>query len=282
LDDAYVIVRRLAAPTHKLTAERGAVYLFDEAGFTQFTTFYSPTSAAFSSYPGDLSRQDDIDTFFNDKNKLYPLYSQLVKQSPLEADSSRGIRRVISHLREARGELDPSKNGHVYLFCEAVASFSVFMYDFLSRVVRLIGADAGQKEFEEVANYLLWGGSEQYHEKKLRQLVFPGLREKDLEFPAWNEFVKASSILIVGLNTVSRVPLAMRNLAMRYVGDPKEENELYTRSLLSDDPRLRQAIFVILRYLRLAGDLPKDFVTLIEAEINEVIAGKAPTSSLTV
>lgn len=273
LDDSYVIVRRAAAPTHRLNADRQSVYLFDETSFERFSKFYSPLLPGAGSYLADFSRHEEITKFFGEKSTLYKAYSELVQKSPLQSDSAIGLRRSIARISEVKGELDPAKKAHLYLVCELVAAVSLYLFDFLSRIVRLIGADFRESDFEELARLMVWGGVDSYDEKaKLRQLVLPYASEEELELPAWKEFVRLASTLLVAVNQISSLPLVMRNLAFRTAGEIREESEEYTRLSLSQ-PRSRQMIFSIIRYVVVATGIPKDFGVLVEGMVNELVEG---------
>jgi hypothetical protein len=192
-------------------------------------------------------------------------------KAPLQTDSSVGLRRAIARMSEVKGELDPGKRAHLYLLCEAVAAISIYLFDFLSRIVRLIGADFKENDFEQLAKLMIWGGVESYEEKiKIRQLALPYGSENELELPAWKEFLRLASTLLVAVNQISSLPLVMRNLAFRTAGEIRAESEEYTRFSLAQ-PRSRQMIFAIVRYVVAATEIPKDFVNAIEATVNSLI-----------
>jgi hypothetical protein len=276
LDEGYVIVRRAAAPTHQLTAERRSIYLFDKESFIGFAKFYEPNSDANNSYLSDLIRHDEIAAFFNAKSPLHRLYGEVAHASPLQIEPGLGIRRIISRLAEIRGELDPKKRAHVYILCEITAAMSIFLFDFLSRTVRLIGAKFSEQEYNALARNLIWGGRDNYEEKKqIRQLAFPN---EELEFPAWNEFVRMTSTLLVAVSQMSAVPLIMRNFGTRMAGEIKPEGEIYLKRLFSQAPRARQIIFAILRYIKASTGIPSDFVIRLESEVNHIIDGTSMVS----
>jgi hypothetical protein len=271
LDDSYVIVRRAAAPTHRLNADRQSVYLFDAASFERFSKFYSPLQLGAASYLADFARHEEISRFYGEKSPLFDLYAELVHKAPLQMDSAVGLRRLISKVSNSKGELDPNKRAHLYLICEAIAAMSLYLFDFLSRIVRLVGADFKEDDFEQLARLMIWGGAESYELKtRMRQLVLPYDKQHDLELPAWKEFVRLASTLLVAVSQISSLPLTMRNLAFRIAGEVKEESEEFTRTSLSQ-PRSRQMIFAINRYLVAATGIPRDFAALIEEAASAVV-----------
>lgn len=225
LDDGYVILRRSAGATHKFSAEKRSVYLFDTASFDRFAGFYGSDINARQSYLADFGRQDEVIKFFNEKSALRRLYMEVAHRAPLQRDSGLGIRQLIAQLAEQKGELDPGKRAHIYIVCEAVAALSIYLFDFLSRVVRLIDASSTGDDYERIARMLLWGGREQYEEKKkIRQLAFPQFEENELQFPAWGEFIRMTSTLLLAVSDVSGVPLVMRNFSIRMAGEIKPES----------------------------------------------------------
>jgi hypothetical protein len=271
LDDSYVIVRRAAAPTHRLNADKQSVYLFDASSFERFSKYYSPLQTGLGSYLADFSRYEEISKFYNEKSALYKVYSELVHSVPLQADSAVGLRRVLARMSEVRGELDPGKRAHIYLICESVAAMSIYLFDFLSRIVRLIGADFKEDDFEELVRLMIWGGQEGYDEKaKLKQLTLPYGSEHHLELPAWKEFVRLASTLLVAVNQISALPLIMRNLAFRLAGEVRPESEEYTKLSLAQ-PRVRQMIFAIIRYIVAATEVPKEFAAIVETTVSDLV-----------
>ncbi len=202
---------------------------------------------------------------------LYKAYSELVHRPPLQTDSALGLRRAISRISDIKGELDPGKKAHVYLICESVAAISIYLFDFLSRIVRLVGADFKEEDFENLVRLMIWGGSESYEEKaKLKQLALPYDKENDLQLPAWKEFIRLVSTLLVAVNQISSLPLIMRNLAFRLAGDIRPESEEYTKLSLGQ-PRSRQMIFAIVRYVVAATGVPKEFATIVETTVNDLV-----------
>lgn len=281
LDEGYVILRRSSSPTHKLTAERRSVYLFDGESFERFASFYSSSALRFKSYLSDFTRHDEIIKFFGENNPLYKAYHEIVHITPLQRDSGLGIRRIVSQLTAIQRELDPNKRAHQYIIVEALAALSIFMFEFLSKVVRLLNAKSDEKEFERIAKLLIWGGAQAFEEKqKLRELAFPEAVAAEPQFPAWSEFVRMATTLLVALGPMSSLPLLLRTLASRTVKGVDEECEDAIREQMLSTPRVRQIVFSMLRFLKKATGMPTEFVDLIEAEINVLVAEKKPSPQL--
>lgn len=267
LDDAYVILKRSALPTHKFTAEKKDIYLFDTDGFEQFMNFHGFDPLVTTSYLSDLSVMDSAQAFVASNPVLKSAYEWAVHHSPLEKDPAKGIRTTISRLVDVAGELDPTKVGHRYLLAELAAAFCLHLQLAVFRLIRMVGSTTDRSYLEEVTKYFLWGGYNNFQAKQKMQQMILQLDDGEFGLPAWSSFIKLLGVLIPSVVSLRRVPVAARNLGFRSVSGKIEEYENYMHRLVHGDKKVAYAYMQILRYLQEASGLPKDFIRLANEDM---------------
>ena len=267
LDEAYVILKRSALPTHKVTAEKKDIYLFDTDGFEQFMRFHGFDPTLTTSYLSDLVALDSAQDFVRENPVFAASYEWAVQRSPLERDSARAIRSILAKLIEISGELDPTRPAHRYLVAELAAAFCLHLQVAVSRLIRMVGASSDRSYLEEVTKYYLWGGYSNFHaKKKMSQLVF-NLDDDEFALPAWSSFIKLVGVLIPSINSLRRVPVAARTLGLRCLTGKIEEYENYTSRLVLGDRKVSYVYMQVLRYLHEASRFPREFLAAFDGEI---------------
>ncbi|AXV15578.1 hypothetical protein CYG48_07635 [Neorhizobium sp. SOG26] len=267
LDEAYVILKRSALPTHKVTAEEKDIYLFDADGFEQFMKFHGFEPTITTSYLSDLVALDSAQDFIRANPVFSASYEWAVQRSPLERDSARAIRSLLAKLLEISGELDPIKPAHRYLLAEIVAAFCLHLQVAVSRLIRMVGASSDKAYLEEVTKYYLWGGYNNFQaKKKMSQLVLQ-LEDEEFALPAWSSFIKLIGILIPSVNSLRRVPVAARTLGLRSLSGVVEEYEKYTNRLVLGDRKVSYVYMQVMRYLQEATGFPRPFISAFDEDI---------------
>ena len=269
LDDAYVILKRTALPTHKVTAESKDVYLFDSESFAQFMRFHELNPDITSSYVTDILALDEVLNSLG-KETMLAAYQQACHRSPLERDHARGIRSVIGSTISVGAEIDPTRGVHNYIVGELAASLSIHLQVAISSFIRMVDARTKRQDVESIVRYYVWGGYDRYSAKQ-RLTQIKQDTEVELELPSWPMFVKMVGVMMGATNTLRRVPIVARSLAIRSCVGKIDEYDETIREYVKQDKRAVQNFVLILRYLRDVGKFPAEVVENYEESIAEIM-----------
>lgn len=272
--EAFVILRKKASEAHRLSAKYINVHLFDEKQFANYSESYS------LDYKSDYCYSTNIENWVShariySKDGRFEKFGQFLNSEiPLEADATRGIKRLLAALQKGKGEFNPEKSEHLAIFQQAVMMFSYLMSQIVHDLKNVIDFDANKEDFERLLKYYIWGGIEAFSlRQKMSQLyatkkqslsmVEPKLRE-------WGSFIELVRKLLDSPEDVFKCCFPMREISFRNLLTRDESKELYLAKIIASNTRTRQFLTSQARYLVKATQLPSEFETELSAVFDEL------------
>ena len=266
-DRAHVILKKTPVLNHRLSALSIGVDLHDETSFRALGSVFDPAFPSDRYYQSSLTRWDALSDAYAKYGWSTRLRDIVGSDVPLTHDPARTFRRILSALKEVRGELDPGKSEHVGLFFDVLASVMVLWARIGGDIGRFYMPGMPKAEFESVLRFYMWGGRDAH---KLMQQLRGVKDQKDansFELPAWPALVKFAG-LTVGAPTGSLAGAhAFREMALRAVSEsaPDKDEELALR--FRTNKRLLQFTLSTADYIVAACGLPMDFSKLATSQL---------------
>jgi hypothetical protein len=78
---------------------------------------------------------------------------------PLETDAPKIVRGIIANMRQARGEFDPAKPGHIAVFCYCVVGFAIAMATVARDIFDAFDPKQPKDVFQRFLRDYIWGGA---------------------------------------------------------------------------------------------------------------------------
>ena len=272
-DEGFVILGRSAEKAHRLSAQAINVRLFDKEGFGVYAAATDPEFPLVSSYGADTEAWHRLAEGINTAGSMYQgLWRQLSSEVPLAREAPKRFRRILSVVREHRGELDPVKPLHMALFTEAVLASSVLLATMVGELRNLIELTEEQDGFTSTLRYYLWGGRDGYATlQRINELSGRAeISEFETSIVAWPQFVQLTRSLLEAPPSVRNCCMPLRELALRFVADAAEESDIRVGKLFAR-PRARQFTHRIAAYLATAAKLPNDFPKRLGEEVDRLV-----------
>src|SRR3569623_95402 len=275
--EAFVILSKPAIEAHRLAENSFGVRLFSEPLFDTFAVSASPDYLIPNSY------LENVDSWakLTEARKHYPALLELLtflnSSALLQVSGTQGIRNLMSHIRHASGELDPTKDIHRSIFKLALAQFSVFVNDLVRDFHNIFDPQADRQQFERTLRYYIWGGKENYElRQKLNNAIKAarGVTEPEpFEFPAWDKFVEYFRGCLDSPLSVSATCLPIKDKAFRELTIPDVDIDRRLSSRLRANNRIRQFSLAAAFYFTDAAKLPREFRETFSTELNTLIGG---------
>ncbi len=276
--EAFVILRRDASESHRLSAKSVSVHLFSERIFDKYAEASNIEYLSVQSYLADIERWGRYRTQF--KAKLSELDEFVNEQIVIEQNPQRALRRLIAKGRSCRGELDPGKPFDQTIFLQVIASavylLSLMVHDFKN----LFAPDYEKEEFSQLLRYYVWGGRESY---SLGQRLKSALAQKNgddggvFELPEWESFLELIRTLLESPSLLIGTCIPVKELSFRSLGSVSIESDDRIITALSQNKRARQFLFRIAAYLVKALGVPEEFKTNFELQLNSILVRQKGT-----
>lgn len=269
-DEAFVILRKKASEAHRLSAKDVNVHLYNENQFSNYSESYS------LDFNLDYCYSTNIDSWIThasiyDRNRGFEKFGQFLNNEiPLEFDSARGVKRLLSALHKGRGEFNPDKEAHSAIFYHVVMVFSYLMAKVVHDLKAIIDFDAKKEDFEKLLRYYIWGGREAFLQKQKMTQLFaatnPSTINGDPELREWELFVEMVRKLLDSPVDVFKCCGPLREISFREIVENNELKDAYLAKLISNNNRIRQFASSQAKYLVKAAQLPSEF----ESDLSKV------------
>ncbi|MBC3882679.1 hypothetical protein H8K35_14905 [Undibacterium sp. LX40W] len=271
---AFVILKRSAPESHKISARTLLVHLYDETLFDAHATALSALYLEEDDYLFDMDRWHALYECFRANQTFEKLGDFLRHSVPLELDAARAVRGILNTLRAAKGELDPAKNSHVAIYCYALFNFCLAMSVIVRDVFDVFDPKQSREQFQTFLRDYIWGGRESYQLRKKLQLVMAAQNahvSPEFELHAWPDFVELTRTLLDSPESVFYCATPLLSCALRTVHGSTERFETRLKEQFSKNNRQRQFSFRLSSYLITAAGLPREFDDRMKTVINNVL-----------
>lgn len=273
--EAFVILSKPAIEAHRLAGNSFGVRLFSDKLFDAFATSVSADYLIPNSYLENI----DSWTRLTDIRKNFPALNELCtflnSTALLQLNGAQGIRSLMSHMRHAAGELDPSKDLHRALFKLALAQFSLFVNEMVRDFHNIFDPQSDRGQFERTLRYYIWGGKENYD---LRQRLNTALKAargvteaEPFEFPGWEKFVEYFRGCLDSPLSLSATCLPIKDMAFRELVSPVSDMDRRLATRLKANNRVRQFTLAAVSYFADASKVPHQFRDAFSNELNSLI-----------
>ncbi|QHS35861.1 hypothetical protein GWQ43_07210 [Alcaligenes faecalis] len=272
--ESYVILKRAAPESHRVSAKSMRVHLFDESQFKQHAQALSFQPIFINNYLTDMDRWHGLHAIFKSNFQFERLGTYLRQVVPLDVDSPKIVRGIIANLRQAKGEFDPEKLSNLAVFFYSLMGFSLAMSTVVQEVFNSFDPKQSKEEFENFLRDYIWGGRESYQlRKKLQEALAAKLDRTQPEFDlnAWEDFIALVRSLIDSPESVFLCCLPLAGCSLRALGALDMQSDMLLKEQLSKNNRQRQFIFGMSKYLVAASGLPKDMDEKVKEVINQVM-----------
>lgn len=273
--EAFVILGKQAIDAHRLAGNSFGVRLFSEQLFDAFATAASADYLVANSYLENIDSWSALSEVRLNFPSLAELLIYLNSTALLQVNGAQGIRNLMSHMRHAAGEFDPSKSSHRAVFKLALAQFSMFANEMVRDFHNIFDPRADKSQFERTLRYYIWGGKENYD---LRQRLNSALKAargvtevEPFEFPAWDRFVDYFRGCLDSPLSLGATCLPIKDLAFRELATPVPDIDRRVAARLKANNRIRQFSLAAISYFCEASRVPREFREFLSSEINSLI-----------
>jgi hypothetical protein len=196
---------------------------------------------------------------------VLPLLEYLYRDCWRERTFGERIRHTLAAVRQVSRELDPSKQAHLAIVCDATATFAVGVAECAATIFHQYLHPTGKEELADALKVLVWGGSEQYHfyqkvRDKLLRSKGPFEQESDLELPRWPDFLQLLRNVLENPGIAFQVPWLLRSAAIDFIRGTQVLSQASPTDLL-----LLKFGMLAVDYVCRASYLPADFGKLLQA-----------------
>jgi hypothetical protein len=273
---AYVIQKREVPYSHKIAANSLQVSVHSEESFKKYASSITTDFLKDVSYLDDLKIWDEFLTLSQTQPALKDLLWFSTTQAALERSAPRGIRVGLSALISVAPELDPKKPLHCFCLANAISSFMIFCSLSSTTLKELFQFSMAKEDFERVVRYFIWEGRENYLNRRQMKAAIDKAKgitnAQEFDLPEWARFLQLMRSFLDAPESLTKLPYLMKEIAFRWVSGARPDPDQSLRSLFNSNARSRQFIFACVTYVVAAAKLPKEFSTLIESQINGLLA----------
>jgi hypothetical protein len=262
-DEAYVLLKNKAVHNHRISALTINVDLHDEESFKDLGRTFAPSFPASQSYQSDIARWNNAFDCYQSNPWSESLFDLARNMTPLSRAPWSVFRRIVAGLRSARGNFDPSKEKHLAIFFDVLASSFVLWAAMARDVRRFYEPTMDKASFEKTLRYYVWGGKESYD---IRQQMRTATEHSgNVELPAWSLLVAFAGLVIPAPQDVLECVHVCRELSLRVASGGNEEYDQNLARFVKLRPRVRQFAASLSEYLISAGTLPTEFSTNVRS-----------------
>ncbi|MGJ4971017.1 hypothetical protein ACQR1N_20340 [Bradyrhizobium sp. HKCCYLRH1073] len=257
-DEAFVILGNPAVVNHRLSALSISVDLHDEKSFKELGRTIDVAFPADNCYQSSIDRWFDLADRFSANSWAALLLDLSRNTAPLSQAPWSTFRKILAELRKTKGHFDPTKDAHVAIFLDVLASTFILWTAMGRDIRRFYNPSMDKTAFETVLRFYLWGGKETYqirhqlHEKANKEVVSP------LELPNWSEIVLFASLVVGAPQNIFDCSLTCRELAIRSANKPNADFDKALQGRFKSNSRIRQFSLALSDTLVSAGGLPTD------------------------
>lgn len=258
-DEAYVILKGRAVRNHRISALTLAVDLHDEASFTDLGRSFDLGFLDEVSYQSSIDRWNAVHDCYVRNDWSESIFSYVRNIAPLTDTPWSVFRKLIAELKSLRGYFDPSKDAHLSIFFDTLASMFLLWTTVGRDVRRLYEPNMDRAEFETIFRYYIWGGKESYQlRKQLRDGVAPPSDSTSFDLPEWKKLLAFVGIIISAPHDIFACALACREISIRFGSASTEALDKNLAEFVRANNRIRQFVLGLSEYAVTAAGLPKD------------------------
>ena len=251
---------------HKLAASSVGIQLMDTDDFGVYDRAVI--------YPEGSSKQNisindfrQLLTLHQRYPNILPLIEYLYRDFWQERAFGDRLRHTLASVRRVSRELDPTKQDHLAIVCEAGAAFAVGVAECAATIFQQYLQPAAKDELSSALKVLVWGGGEQYQfyqaiRDKLLKAKGASETEADLELPKWPEFLQLIRNVLENPGMAFQVPWLLRSMAVDLVRGTPVLSQTSPEDLL-----LLKFAMLTLDYVCHAAALPPDFGRSLQAPL---------------
>jgi len=268
-----VILGKPAEKAHRLTARTLNVHVFDTQTFGDYAAATDPSFAIVSTYSSELSAWHDLRAQVETSHaSIRAVYAYLTSEIPLTRDPARRLRRLLSLVREHRGEFDPSRPLHIAVVAEIALAVALLMVPIMGNLRHIVDLSDGAEEFGEVLRYYIWGGREGVATvQRMQELRGEGISLGDFEtgLLAWPQLMQLTRLLLEAPTSVRDTCAPLRELVFRQTEAVDNKKDDHLTALLAGR-RTRQFANRIINYTVLATKLPREFADKLSSDLDHL------------
>ncbi len=258
-DEAYVILKTAAVHNHRISALSVGVDLHDEKSFRDLGRTTDPAFPADEFYQSSIDRWNSLNDCYANSSWASQLYDLGRNVAPLSQTPWGTFRKILAELRAVRGQFDPTKDSHVAIFFDLLASTFVLWAALGRDIRRFYDPSMDKTAFEKVLRYYLWGGKESYNiRQQLREKGNSETAGIAVELPQWPNLVAFASLIVGAPGNIFECATVCRELAIRCATQSNANFDKALSARLKSNSRIRQFSSGLGDYLVAAGNLPKD------------------------
>ncbi len=271
-DEAFVLLKRKASEAHRLSAKTIGVHLFDERQFANYAESCSIDYKLDYCYSTDINNWLELYATARGNRHLEQCLGIMGVNVPLERDSVKALRQLITVFQKSRGEFDPDKEKHLAFFYFAVSSFAFLMSQVVHDLRNVVDFDSDLSTFETVLKYYIWGGRDSFRVRNKLKTAFSqrsqSFESEEAELNGWPKFLELTRNLLDSPSDIKECIDPLRELAMRSIVTKSPDKEAWIEKQVEGNRRIRQFSLALASYLVTAAKLPKDFNTVLEKDFN--------------
>lgn len=258
--EGFVILNKAAPEGHRLAANTIGVRLTSEKLFDDFGKSASLTYSEGFTYLDNLHAWEQVRDISKINSALDELVSFLLNDAPLQRDATAGFRNLISKLRHAEGEFDHLKKPHIVLWGLVLCESLRFMSEICKSFHNIFDPSMDKGKFESLLRNFIWGGKESY---QIRLRLHAAIRNNSqaFELPGWSKFIEMTRLFLDSPHLVSSGILPLKDLAFKELSVQSDFADKRIANELSSNPRARQYILILNKYL---GFLSPHFKECVE------------------
>lgn len=276
-DEGFVILAKSAPHGHRLAGNAIGVRVFSEKLFDVFAQAASKDYGLPSSYLEQIAPWDALSKIREHFPPLRDLVNFLCSQAPLEVSAVAGFRSLVSQLKRAEGELDPSKPQHRALFSLLVSQALVYLSAMARTYHNVFDPSDDSAEFEDSLRFFVWGGKEAYELRQRLNIAIKSVRGVEtatpFDFPGWSNFVEMFRGFLDAPFALAATCLPIKDMAFRELSIIDEQIDARLAKRLQANNRVRQYAIATGNYLVSASRLPREFSDHLGQSLGAVLAG---------
>ncbi|ERX43704.1 MULTISPECIES: hypothetical protein [Pseudomonas] len=273
-DEAFIILRKKASEAHRLSAKQIKVHLFDE---TQFNNYGESCSVDFKidyCYSSNIDSWMSLYAASSGNPSLEQLSGFLHNEVPIEKDAVKALRKFLAAISKEKGEFDPAKPKHQALFYYSVSIFAFLLAQIVHDLRNIVDFDAGEKQFETILKYYIWGGRDSFLIRQKMAELFANSREgtpnQEPELKEWSSFMLLVRKLLDSPEDIQKCIFPLREFSFMCLTENNIQKTKYTADHIDNNNRIRQFSISMAKYLTDSLKLPRDFHLALENKFNEL------------
>lgn len=266
---AYAILKNKAVHNHRMSALAMGVDLHTDQSFVDLGKTVDASFPSVRSYQASIDGWNTVHGCYEKNSWATELHSLNRNTVPLSLSPASVFRRYVAEFRQVRGMFDPTKDAHLCVFLDSMASLMVLWSSIARDVRRLYEPTMRKEDLERSLRYYLWGGRESYQmRQQMREKAAADNRGVGaVELPAWDALVAFVGIVLAAPQDVFECASFLREFAFRVAcgRDIAIDAELAKVSL--GNTRVRQFSTGLIDYVVAACGLPKDLGRVAQSEL---------------